>query len=394
MESIWLELSVIIFASILGYILSRKLNQPVSIGLILLGIFIGPSLLNLVKYEDVTTIAQMGGIILLFLVGLETNFREIYTIKAMKVALAGVAAPLVLGFVASLLFGFNITESFFIASALTATSIGITAAVLKEMKKINTETAKLILGAAVIDDVLSLLVLSVAISMPSGIDVLAVLSIIIKSAVFIGVALFLSDRILPRMVDFFDFQFGVENPKLTFMLAMVIAFGYSFVAEAIGLSAIVGAFLAGISLARSRNVTLFESGAGFLEAIFTSIFFVSLGVIISIGALFTNAWLIAALAIIAILSKLVGCGYAAYRLGYSKKDSAIVGVGMIPRGEVALIIGLYGLTLGVIGQSVYSSIVFMSFITTLIAPMMLKYLYSQPVSKKAEKKDIIEIKRK
>src|SRR3989338_5200404 len=98
MQSIWLELSVIIFASILGYIISRKLNQPVSIGLILLGVFIGPSLLNLVKYEDVTTIAQMGGIILLFLVGLETNFREIYTLKAMKVAMAGVAVPLVLGF--------------------------------------------------------------------------------------------------------------------------------------------------------------------------------------------------------------------------------------------------------------------------------------------------------
>lgn len=389
MQSIWLELSVIIFASILGYIISRKLNQPVSIGLILLGIFIGPSLLNLVKYEDVTTIAQMGGIILLFLVGLETNFREIYTMKAMKVALAGVAVPLVLGFVVSVLFGFNSIEAFFIASALTATSIGITAAVLKEMKKINTETAKLILGAAVIDDVLSLLVLSVAISLPTGISVMPIMLTIIKSVLFIGIALILSDRILPKLVDFFDFQFGVENSKLTFMLAMVIAFGYSFIAEAIGLSAIVGAFLAGVSLSRSRNVSLFESGAGFLEAIFTSIFFVSLGVIVSIGALFTNAWLIVVLTMAAILSKLVGCGYVAYKLGYSKKDSAIVGVGMIPRGEVALIIGLYGLTLGIIGQSVYSSIVFMSFITTLVAPMMLKRLYSG-TARKIEKKDYLQ----
>lgn len=387
MQSIWLELSVIIFASILGYIISRKLSQPVSIGLILLGIIIGPSLLSLVKYEDVTVIAQMGGIILLFLVGLETNFREIYTVKAMKVALAGVAAPLVLGFLVSILFGFNTIESFFIAAALTATSIGITAAVLKEMKKINTETAKLILGAAVIDDVLSLLVLSVAISLPTGLSIIPIVSTVIKSMVFIGIAVILSDKIMPRLVDFFDFQFGVENPKLTFMLAMVIAFGYSFIAEAIGLSAIVGAFLAGVSLARSRNVNLFESGAGFLEAIFTSIFFVSLGVIVSISNIFTNAWLIAALTIIAILSKFVGCGYAAYRLGYSKKDSAIIGTGMIPRGEVALIIGLYGLTLGIIGQSVYSSIIFMSFITTLIAPMLLKRLYSGSLPKKTIKKD-------
>ncbi len=383
MSAIWLEVAVILFFSILGYLLSKKLNQPVSLGLIVAGIVIGPSLLNLVTFIDIQSIAQIGGIILLFIVGLESNFRDIYTVKALKVALAGVIAPFIAGYLVFSAMGFAAQSVFIIASALTATSIGITAAVLKELGKINTETAKLILGAAVIDDILALLFLSAA---SSGFAVGALVLAAIKSVLFVIAAILLSDSILPRLVDAFDMRFGIETPKLTFMLGMLIAFAYSFVAEAIGLSAIVGAFMAGVSLSRSRNVNFFYSGSEFLEAIFTSIFFVSLGVIVDISVALSSAGLIIALTVIALLSKFVACGYIAGKLGFETREAAAVGVGMVPRGEVALIMALYGFTLGLITQAVYASIVLMSFLTTLVTPPVLKHLYSQEKKAKSARK--------
>ncbi|MBI5061569.1 MAG: cation:proton antiporter [Candidatus Aenigmarchaeota archaeon] len=300
---------------------------------------------------------------------------------------AGVAVPFIIGFAASMLFGFNLVTSLFVSAALTATSIGITAAVLKEMKKIDTETAKLILGAAVIDDVLGLLVLSLVQSVPAGFSVEIVFTVI-KAVLFIGLAFVFGERFIPKMVDRFDLR--VLDPKVTFMLAMCMAFGYAFVAEWIGLSAVVGAFVAGLSLSRSLNVVFFKKGTEYLEVIFTSIFFVSLGIIVNVSALFTSAMLIIALTIIAISTKLVGCGFVARKLGYSKKDSMIVGIGMIPRGEIAFIIGLYGLLAGVITQEIYSALVFMAFITTLITPYLLKRAYKSEQAVKKEK--VVRIK--
>ncbi len=383
MAFIWLELSIVLFAALIGYLFSRGIKQPVSIGLILVGIIIGPSFFSLIKYENVSMLAQIGGIILLFLVGLESNFKEIYTKKAFKIAAAGVAVPFIIGYATCILFGLDTTSSLFIAAALSATSIGITAAVLKELGKISTEAAKLIIGAAVIDDILGLLILSVVSSIPGGFEIVSISLTAIKAIIFVFAAVLIGDKLLARLIDLFDYHIiGVHSPKTTFMLAMALAFAYSFIAEWIGLSAIVGAFLAGVSLARSRNVKLFYAGTEYLEIIFTSIFFVSLGTIVNIGEAMSVWMLIIALTVVAILTKIVGCGYTAKKLGFSSKDSKIIGVGMMPRGEVALIIGLYGITLGVISNSIYSAIVLMSFITTIITPFMLNKLYSEEKIKK------------
>jgi Kef-type K+ transport system membrane component KefB len=377
---IWLQISLLLFFSIIGYLVSRRFKQPVSIGIIIAGIFIGPSVLGWVSYNDsIGILAQIGAIVLLFLVGLECDFKEIYTKKAFLVGSVGVVLPFIGGFIVSIIFGFDLITSLFVSAALTATSIGITAAVLKEMGKINTETAKLILGAAVIDDVLGLIVLSVVKAVPTGLGI-DILFTIIKAIAFIAFAIIVGEKFVPRMVDRFDLR--ARDAKITFMLAMGIAFGYAFIAEWIGLSAVVGAFVAGISLSRSLNVRLFQSGAEYLEAIFTSIFFVSLGIIVNVNALFTSTFLIIVLVIVAIATKIIGCGYVAKKLGYSKKDSLIVGVGMVPRGEIALIIGLYGLLAGIITQEIYSALVFMAFITTLLTPPLLKMLYKNDSGKK------------
>ncbi|MBI2075866.1 MAG: cation:proton antiporter [Candidatus Aenigmarchaeota archaeon] len=378
MTVIWLEISIVLFAAIFGYLLSRSMRQPISIGLILVGVVIGPSVFSLVDYEDVSILAQIGGIILLFLVGLGSNFREIYTKSAFKVAVAGVVVPAIAGYLVGLSFGLSVAPALFIAAALSATSIGITAAVLKEMGKMSTETAKLIIGAAVIDDILGLFVLSIVSSVTNGIQILSILLTAGKAIVFVGAAMLIGDKILPRVVDLFDYRIiGVHSPKTTFMLSMALAFAYSFIAESIGLSAIVGSFLAGVSLANSRNVKLFYAGTEYMEAIFTSVFFVSLGIIVSLAEAIAVWPLIVALTLAAALSKIIGCGFTARRLGLSSGDAKIVGVGMMPRGEVALIIGLYGITIGAITNSIYSAIVFMSFLTTLATPFILNKMYSK-----------------
>ena len=377
-EPIWLEVSVMLFAAMLGYLISRKMKQPVSIGIIIAGIIIGPSLLHIVSFtETISIIAQMGAIVLLFLVGLESDFSQIYTKKTLYIALGGVILPFVGGFFLSAALGFSVVVSLFIAAALTATSIGITAAVLREMGKLNTQTAKAILGAAVIDDILGLIILSIVIAVPTGIEITSVAFTILKAIGFVVVAALIGKHYVPKIVNRIDRKLGLGPEKEMFILAMGFAFGYSFVAEAIGLSAIVGAFMAGISLSRAEAVQFFYKGTEYLEAVFASIFFVALGVIVDLSSLFTNFYLIIALTVIAILTKLIGSSLPAKLAGFSKKDSLIIGVGMIPRGEVAVIIGLYGLTASIIDNSLYSAIVFMSFFTTIITPVLLKMVYKK-----------------
>src|SRR3989344_1732283 len=371
-EPIWLEVSVMLFAAMLGYLISRKMKQPVSIGIIIAGIIIGPSLLHIVSFtETISIIAQMGAIVLLFLVGLESDFSQIYTKKTLYIALGGVILPFVGGFFLSAALGFSVVVSLFIAAALTATSIGITAAVLREMGKLNTQTAKAILGAAVIDDILGLIILSIVIAVPTGIEITSVAFTILKAIGFVVVSALIGKHYVPKIVNKINRKLGLGPEKEMFILAMGFAFGYSFAAEAIGLSAIVGAFMAGISLSQAESVQFFYKGTEYLEAIFASIFFVALGIIVDLSSLFSNFYLIIALTIIAILTKLIGSSLPAMKAGFSKKDSLIIGVGMIPRGEVAVIIGLYGLTASIIDNSLYSAIVFMSFFTTIITPVLL-----------------------
>ena len=372
MAFLWMEIAVILCFSILAYLLSAKVRQPVSLGLILAGVLIG--MLHLASFADIQSIAQLGGIILLFLVGLQSNFREIYTMKAATIAVAGVAFPFVVGYIVSILLGFASPAAFIIASALTATGTGVTVAVLKELGKIQSEPAKLILGATVIDDVLGLLLLSAS---PTGISVSVIALTAVKAALFILIAVLLADHLLPKLVDAFDVNFGITVPKVTFMAGMLIAFSYSFIAESIGLSAIVGAFMAGISLSRSLNAAFFQSGAEFLEAVFTSIFFISLGIMVNVYDALSGLSIIIAITAVAMATKIIACGYVAKKLGASFNDALIVGVGMVPRSEVTFIMALYGLTLGVITPQLYTALVSMTFLTTFIAPPLLKHLFER-----------------
>ena len=375
---LFMNMSIMIVFAIMAYAISHKIRQPASILVILAGVMIGPSFLGLVHYDNyINIIARLGSVFLLFLAGLTMTFSEIYNKRSIYVGVLGGILPFAGGSMVGLLFGFDLATSIFIGATITATCLGLTTALLKEIGKINTETAKVMFGAAVVDDVVGLIILSVAITVPTGVSVVNIGTVIVSSLVFIAAAAFLGKRIIPNLIDSFDRYIGAELPKLTFMLGIGIVLIFAFLAEFIGLAAIVGAFLAGVSMSKSLSARFLHQGGEYLEAVFVPIFLIAIGVAVEASALLSMWPLILSLSVIGIVTKFAGCGYAASRCGMNKKDSMIVGVGMAPRGEVAFIIALYGLSLGIISKEIYSAVVFVSFITTVFALIVLKRMYGK-----------------
>ena len=378
LSSVEFQVSLLLFVALGGYLLASRINQSAVVGEILLGLVVGPSFLGLITYTDfVASLATMGAIILLFVIGFEFNFRDVLNPRYLVIALFGVILPWIGGYATALLFGFPGPEAVFIGTALTATSIAITANVLRELGRLKDPAAKAIIGAAVIDDVLSLLALSLSTEFVEGaVSASAIALVIIKAALFLGIGSYAGVRFLRPLLERLDDRPIVRKyPEFLFIFAMMVAFFYAMCAELVGLSGIVGAFIAGVSLSGvqlryGRNI---REGAEYLHIIFASIFFVSLGVIADIHALTPElAIFLVVITVVAIATKILGCGLPARLLGMTTNDSLIVGFGMSPRGEVAMIVALIGLTAGIIGQGIYVTIVLMSLLTTIVTPIVFR----------------------
>ncbi|MFH1484252.1 MAG: cation:proton antiporter [Chloroflexota bacterium] len=371
-------MSLLLFVALAGYLIAYQINQSAVVGIILAGVAVGPSLLGLVTYTDfVSSLAHLGAVVLLFTIGLEFEAKEITKIKYFFIALAGVVVPWLAGFFLGKLFHFDFKASVFIGTALTATSIAITANVLREMGKLQTTSAKAIIGAAVIDDVLALLALSVSGELVSStLSLGAVLVTAAKAVGFIAVGVLGGKILLGRTITGLDnTRVARKYPESLFIFAMMVAFLYAMTAEFVGLSAIVGSFLAGVSFAgvKLRSGAVFREGAEHLQIIFASIFFISLGVIMDLRVVTLGLLgFILALSAVAALTKVVGCGVPARLLGMTAKDSLIVGIGMMPRGEVAMIVALIGLNQGLIMQDTYAALILMSLLTTVAPPLILR----------------------
>ncbi len=377
-STIEFQMSLLLFVALGGYLLASRINQSAVIGEILLGIIIGPSLLGWITYTDfVSHVAHLGAVILLFVIGMEFRVNDIFNIKYGFIALVGVVVPWIGGYLLSLLFGFDTTSAIFVGTALTATSIAVTANVLREMNLLQSDVAKAIIGAAVIDDVLSLLVLSMTQQVAAG-----TLSFITTSFVFISATAFLllgtivGLLILNPVIRKFDkSKFAKKFPETVFIFTMMFAFLYALGAEAIGLSSIVGAFIAGMVLGRVtvKQGRDHKQGAEYLHIIFASIFFISLGILADLRALTLPVIVfLILLTIVAVGTKVIGCSLPARLIGFSKKDSAAIGWGMSPRGEVAMIVALLGLNAGLIKQDIYIALVLMSLLTTVLTPIVLR----------------------
>jgi Kef-type K+ transport system membrane component KefB len=390
------QMSLLLFVSLAGYLLASRINQSAVIGLILVGILVGPSALGLVTYTDfVAALANLGAVILLFVIGLEFRIQDIMSLKNGIIAAVGVVVPWIGGYWLSLAFGLQAGSAIFVGTALTATSIAITANVLKEMGKLQTDAARAIIGAAVIDDILSLLALSFSEELVGGVLSLPDIALVVlKSVLFIVVAGAFGVFVVSRYIRKFDKTlFARRYPEFLFIFAMMMAFLYAMLAELTGLSAIVGAFIAGVSFEgiRLEHCRDIREGAEYLQIIFASIFFVSLGVLANFRALTPEIILfLAVLIVIAILTKVIGCGLPAKLMGMTTKDSLIIGFGMVPRGEVAMIVALIGLQQGIIDQGLYVALVLMSLITTIITPIIYRnWLYRGEIT--GEPSDVCEV---
>jgi Kef-type K+ transport system membrane component KefB len=376
LASVEFQMSLLLFVALAGYLLASRINQSAVIGEILVGLVVGPSVLGLITYTDfVASIATLGAVILLFVIGLEFEIEDIFQVRYGIIALAGVIVPWIGGYWISLVFGYGTASAIFIGTALTATSIAITASILKEMGKLDTEVAKAIIGAAVIDDILGLIALSVTTEAVNGaISISSIGRLILIAIIFVAGGVYIGRNYVSRLiVKMDDSNIAAKYPEFVFIFAMMFAFFYAMCAELVGLSAIVGGFIAGVSfvgvnLKRSHNV---KEGAEYLQMIFAAVFFVSLGILADIHAV-TPAVLVflIVLTIVAIVTKVVGCGIPARLTGLCTKDSLILGFGMAPRGEVAMIVALIGLNAGAIGQDIYVSLILMSLLTTLITPII------------------------
>jgi Kef-type K+ transport system membrane component KefB len=377
------QMSLLLFIALAGYLLASRINQSAVIGEILVGLLVGPSLLGLITYTDfVSSIAHLGAVFLLFVVGMEFRFEDIAKPRYFLIAVVGVAVPWVMGYGTAALFGYPFQQNVFIATALTATSIAITANILKEMGRLDTAAARAIIGAAVIDDVLGLLALAVGNGLVGESFSFASIALdFLKAVVFLIVgaaAGMFGFRRLLIAVD--NSEFGRRYPETTIIFATMLAFLYGMGAEAIGLSAIVGAFIAGTSLGgvRLRHGKDLYVGLEYIQIVFASIFFVSLGILADVRALNAGVLVfLAALTAVAFVSKLLGCGGAAILTGSGLRDSTVIGLGMSPRGEVAMIIALIGLDNGLIPQDIYVTIILMSLLTTIATPLILRPLLSR-----------------
>jgi len=387
LSSIEFQMSLLLFVALAGYLVASRINQSAVVGEILVGILVGPSVLGLITYTDfVAALAHLGAIFLLFTIGFEFCLADLTNPRYLGIAIVGVVVPWIGGYFTMVGLGYSTASALFIGAALTATSIAITANVLKELGKLDTRAAKAIIGAAVIDDVLALLVLGVTTNMIKGaFSFLDLGTSLVSAVLFIGLGLLAGVKIISPLLAWLDQRpLAKQYPEFVFINALAIAFLYAMIAELIGLSAIVGAFIAGVSC---RDVTLCHSkspqeGADFLQVIFGAIFFVSLGIIVDLHELTASvAVLVIIISIVAMLTKLAGCSLPARLFGYSWHEAAVIGFGMAPRGEVAMIVALIGLNAGVIGQDIFVTVIMMSLITTVITPIVFQNWLLKPASR-------------
>lgn len=366
--------------------LFERLRQPAVAGEILAGVVIGPGLLNLATPSEITgVLAEIGVIFLLFNVGLETKPSAILKVgpRAALVAVLGVAVPFLGGWLLMSAWGATGVKSLFVGTAMVATSVGITARVLSGMGLLDAPTARIVLGAAVIDDILGLLVLAVVSSMSAGaVNYVEILTTAILAIGFTALVTLVGAPVITRFAPGVD---RLRSGHGMFVLGLLLCLGLSVAAAYIGVAAIIGSFLAGMALAEAAedHPNMHRQINGVTEFL-VPFFLVNIGMQLRLDVFHSPSVLLLCflVTLVAVATKLFGCGLGAINLGIRR--AAQVGMGMVPRGEVGIIVAQIGLSLAVIGPELYGVVLFMAVATTLIAPPFLKLLYAGEPAAKAE----------
>lgn len=380
-SEILLTLFIVFVAAQVGGEIAQRLKLPGVVGEIAAGCVVGPSLLGWITPEQIAAgtpldvLAEIGVVLLLFSVGLETRLEDLKKVgrTALLVGLIGVLVPFGMGALWAHGSGFDWNKSMFVAAAFVATSAGITARVLQELGALQRVESKVILGAAVIDDILAMLLLGVVVSLQGGAGfapgkLLLVLGEAVGFIVIIGWG---GTRVMRWNSGWLEKPRHAQSPLL---ISLALCLGLAYVSTLFGLAAIIGAFLAGMIASETRQQHTLERQTQPLLALLTPFFFVVTGSKIDLHELASAdaLWMLLVVTLVAIVSKLIGGGLGALALG--RRGAAIVGFGMVPRGEVGVVIASLGLAAGVFNNRVYAIIVAMSLLTAMVTPPVLAWL--------------------
>lgn len=369
-----LQLAIILVFSKIAGDISVKLGQPSVLGKLLVGILIGPSVLGLVtETETLKEFSQLGVILLMFIAGLETDVDEFKrTGKASTfVGFGGIIFPLLVGYLAGVLLGLSTMQSWFLGLLLSATSVSISVQALKEMNQLKSREGTTILGAAVIDDVVVIIALAFLMSFAGGDINLSV--IILKKVLFFAGAIFVGWKVVPWFLNRFS---SLKVTEAVTSSALIICFVYAYLAEYTGVAAIIGAYIAGVSISVTKfKHEVFKKVETISYSIFVPVFFTSIGVTAQFSGIMDNMGLIVLLSVVAILTKLIGASIGAKLAGFNWNSSLGIGSAMISRGEVALIIAAIGLESKLLTQDMFAIIVVVVLITTIVTPPMMKWFF-------------------
>ena len=383
-----LALTVIVTVTKIGGYLSVRFRQPAVVGELLAGITLGPTILNIMQWsvfsdqhlgEFISHLGEFGVILLMLLAGMHLHLDDL--VDSSRVAglagTLGVITPLIMGWGICVLFGMPTRSSAFVGLILAATSVSISAQTLMELGILRSKVGITMMGAAVIDDVLVLLGLSIFTALTGSqttTGIVEIVTILIQMIGFFTISIAVGMLLIPRLTNWID---GLRINQGIYLYTLVVALVYAWTAEVIGgIAAITGAFLAGLFLGRTvQKDRIIEGISTIAYSLFVPVFFANIG-------LHANArnitgeliWVTSAIIIVAIISKLVGCTLGARLGGMSLQESMQVGAGMISRGEVGLIVATLGLTHGIINQEIFSITVVTVIVVTLVTPIILHRL--------------------
>ncbi len=394
LEKVLIDVALILIFTKIGGLISRKFKMPEVLGALIAGVVLGPAVLKLVEYTDsIKLLSELGVVLLMFLAGLETNVDELKRAgkTSFVIALMGVIVPLILGTAAAYLFFTDFWENLFVGVILTATSVSISVETLNELGKLNTRAGVNILGAAVIDDVLGLILISIVLAMSQALGsgasgaeaATSLIYTFVKIIIFCIIAV-LMIVIVPKFINKVSSDNRHKRDLLSYSLAL--AFLLAFISEYLGIAAITGAYICGLALSQFIHKEYLEKNVKAISSGFLSlIFFASVGIAADIKGFDVKVLLITlVMFVIAVLGKLVGCGGAARLFKMSKSESMQIGVGMVSRGEVAIITANIGMQNHIISEEIYIPTLIVVILTTIITPALLKIVFSSKSRKSIE----------
>jgi monovalent cation:proton antiporter-2 (CPA2) family protein len=377
---LFLQLAIIIISTKIAGDIAVRLGQPSVLGKLIIGVIIGPAMLDWVQNSDVIeAFSHIGVLFLMFLAGLETDIGDLNKNRNSSVAvgLGGILLPLIGGYISGITIGMDQSHALFLGLLLSATSVSISVQTFKELGHLKSRESTTVLGAALVDDIVVVVTLAVMMSFLTTSEV-SLGMVIGKKVIFFAIITLLGWKFVPFMMRKLS-SIRVTEPVMSVSIVLCLFFAY--LAEYLGVAGIIGAFAAGIAMSQTEFKQEVEKKLEPIAyTIFVPVFFVSIGLSVSFEGISKHIWFIISLSLIAVLTKLIGAGLGARLTGFNTYSSLVIGAGMISRGEVALIIATIGLSSGLLAQQYFTAIIIVVIISTIATPPILKVMLANKKS--------------